>query len=143
MADNIRLGLKENWQAFALLVIVNAFVGGMVGMERTLIPQYAELQFGMESKAAILSFIVAFGFSKAIANYYTGQLVNRFGRKRLLLLGWLLALPAPWLLIYAPNWSWVVLANILLGIHQGFAWSSTVIMKIDIVGEKIEALPWG
>ncbi len=143
MADNIRLGLKENWQAFALLVIVNAFVGGMVGMERTLIPQYAELQFGMESKAAILSFIVAFGFSKAIANYYTGQLVNRFGRKRLLLLGWILALPAPWLLIYAPNWSWVVLANILLGIHQGFAWSSTVIMKIDIVGEKNRGLAMG
>ncbi len=138
-----QLGLRENWKQFTILVIVNAFVGGMVGMERTIIPQFAELQFGIASKTAILSFITAFGIAKALANYYTGRLANRFGRKNLLLLGWILAFPIPFMLIYAPNWNWVIAANILLGIHQGLAWSSTVVMKIDLVGEKDRGLAMG
>lgn len=143
MAENIKLGLKENWKQFTILVVVNAFVGGMVGMERTIFPQFAELEFGVASKTAILSFITAFGLSKAIANYYTGRLANRFGRKNLLLLGWLVAMPIPVMLIYAPNWSWVIFANVLLGISQGLTWSSTVVMKIDLVGEKNRGFAMG
>ena len=141
--NSIRLGLKENWKQFTLLVIVNAFVGGMIGLERTIIPQIAEADFGMAAKTAILSFIVVFGIKKAITNYYTGTLANRFGRKRLLITGWLFALPVPILLIYAPNWNWIIAANILLGIHQGLAWSSTVVMKIDLVGEKDRGFAMG
>ncbi len=141
--NDIQLGLKENWKQFSLLVLVNAFVGGMIGMERTIIPQFAELEFGIESKTAILSFITAFGISKALANYYTGKLANKFGRKNLLVFGWIVALPIPFLLIYAPSWNWVIFANILLGISQGFAWSSTVVMKIDLVGEKNRGLAMG
>jgi MFS family permease len=141
--DQIKLGLKENWKQFTLLLIVNAFVGGMVGMERSIFPQFAELEFGVTSKTAILSFIVAFGISKAIANYYTGKLANRFGRRNLLLMGWLLALPIPFLLIYANSWNWVIFANVLLGISQGLTWSSTVVMKIDLVGEKNRGLAMG
>ncbi len=141
--DHVKLGLKENWRQFAILVIVNAFVGGMIGMERTIFPQFAELEFGVASKTAILSFITAFGISKAIANYYTGKLANRFGRRNLLLLGWLIAMPIPFMLIYAPSWSWVILANILLGISQGLTWSSTVVMKIDLVGEKDRGFAMG
>jgi MFS family permease len=140
---NIQLGLKENWKQFTLLVIVNAFVGGMIGMERTIFPQFAELEFGVASKTAILSFITAFGLTKAIANYYTGKLANRFGRKNLLLFGWLLAIPIPFLLIYAPNWNWVIFANVLLGLSQGLTWSSTVVMKIDLVGEKDRGFAMG
>lgn len=143
MRDNIKLGLKENWKQFTILVIVNAFVGGMIGMERTIFPQFAELQFGVASKTAILSFITAFGITKAIANYYSGRLANRFGRKNLLLFGWLLAIPIPFMLIYAPNWSWVVIANVLLGVSQGLTWSNTVLMKIDLVGEKERGLAMG
>ncbi|MFH4969379.1 MFS transporter [Gaetbulibacter sp. M240] len=143
MKKNIQLGLKQNWKQFSLLVLVNAFVGGMVGLERSIIPQFAELEFGLASKSAILSFITAFGITKALANYYTGRLANRFGRKTLLLFGWCLALPIPLILIYAPNWSWVILANVLLGISQGFTWSSTVVMKIDLVGEKDRGLAMG
>ncbi len=143
MPDEIRLGLKENWKQFALLVLVNAFVGGMVGMERSIFPQFAELEFGVASKTAILSFIVAFGISKAIANYYTGRLANQFGRRKLLLFGWLLAIPIPFLLIYSGSWGWVVFANILLGVSQGLTWSSTVVMKIDLVGEKNRGLAMG
>ena len=139
----IKLGLKENWQQFTLLVIVNAFVGGMVGMERTIFPRFAELEFGVASKTAILSFITAFGISKALANYYTGKLANKYGRKRLLLFGWLLAIPIPFLLMYAPSWNWVIFANLLLGINQGFTWSSTVVMKIDLVGEKDRGFAMG
>lgn len=139
----VKLGLKENWQQFTLLVIVNAFVGGMVGMERTIIPQFAELEFGIASKTALLSFITAFGISKAIANYYTGRLANQLGRRNLLLLGWLLAIPIPFLLIYAQSWTWVIFANILLGISQGLTWSSTVVMKIDLVGEKKRGFAMG
>lgn len=137
------LGLRANWKQFTLLVIVNAFVGGMVGIERTVLPVLAELEFGIASHAAALSFIMAFGVSKALANYATGRLATRFGRKALLVTGWSLALPVPFLLIYADAWSWIVAANILLGIHQGFAWSSTVVMKMDLVGEKDRGLAMG
>jgi len=143
MTDSIKLGLKENWKQFTLLVIVNAFVGGMVGMERTIFPQFAELEFGVASKTAILSFITAFGLTKALANYYTGKLANKYGRKKLLLFGWLLAIPIPFLLIYATSWSWVIFANVLLGISQGLTWSSTVVMKIDLVGEKDRGFAMG
>ena len=137
------MGLRENWKQFTLLVVINAFVGGMVGLERSIFPQFAESEFGITSRTAILSFIVAFGLSKALANYYTGRLANRFGRRNLLLGGWLLAIPIPFLLIYAPSWNWVVAANILLGLSQGLAWSSTVVMKIDLVGEKERGLAMG
>jgi MFS family permease len=141
--ENVKLGLKENWKQFTILVIVNAFVGGMIGMERTIFPQFAELEFGVASKTAILSFITAFGITKAIANYYTGKLANKFGRKNLLLFGWLLAMPIPFMLIYAPSWGWVIFANVLLGASQGLTWSSTVVMKIDLVGEKNRGLAMG
>ena len=143
MPSSIQLGLKKNWRQFTLLVIVNAFVGGMVGLERTIFPQFAEQQFGLSSKTAILSFITAFGLSKAFANYYTGRLANSLGRKNLLVVGWALALPIPFLLLYAPNWNWVVGANVLLGISQGLTWSSTVVMKIDLVGEKDRGFAMG
>ena len=143
MTDHINLGLKENWKQFALLVIVNAFVGGMVGMERSIFPQFAQLEFGVASKTAILSFITAFGITKAFANYYTGRLANKFGRKKLLLMGWLLAIPIPFILIYASSWGLVVFANVLLGVSQGLTWSSTVVMKIDLVGEKYRGFAMG
>src|SRR5690606_23143275 len=134
--ETIKLGLKENVKQFTRLVIVNAFVGGMIGLERTIIPQMAEEDFGLAAKTAILSFIFVFGITKAITNYYTGLLANKFGRRRLLILGWLFALPVPIILMEADTWSWVMFANVLLGINQGLAWSSTVVMKIDLVGEK-------
>lgn len=141
--NNIKLGLQENCQQFTLLVIVNAFVGGMVGLERSIIPQLAEKEFGLSSKSAILSFIVAFGVTKAIANYFTGRLANKIGRKNLLVVGWILALPIPILLIYANSWAWIVVANVLLGVSQGLTWSSTVVMKMDLVGEKQRGLAMG
>lgn len=141
--NTTKLGLKENWKQFTILVIVNAFVGGMIGMERTIIPKFAEIEFGIASKTAILSFIIAFGITKAITNYFTGRLANRFGRKNLLLIGWILAIPIPFILIYAESWNWVIFANILLGISQGLTWSSTVVMKIDLVGEKDRGLAMG
>ena len=143
MSDQIKLGLKENWEQFTILVIVNAFVGGMVGLERTIFPEFAEIEFGVASKTAILSFIIAFGITKALANYFTGKLANKFGRKKLLVFGWIIALPIPFLLINAGSWSWVVFANVLLGVSQGFTWSSTVVMKIDLVGEKNRGLAMG
>ncbi|MFV5693046.1 MFS transporter [Flavobacterium sp. LT1R49] len=141
--NTTKLGLRENWKQFTILVIVNAFVGGMIGMERTIIPKFAEIEFGIASKTAILSFITAFGITKAITNYFTGKLANRFGRKNLLLFGWILAIPIPFILIYAESWNWVIFANILLGISQGLTWSSTVVMKIDLVGEKDRGLAMG
>ena len=126
-----------------LLVIVNTFVGGMVGMERTILPQLAEEKFNLKVKTAILSFIIIFGVSKAITNYFTGVLSDRLGRRNLLILGWVIALPIPFILIYAPSWSWVVFANLLLGINQGLTWSSTVVMKIDLVGQKNRGLAMG
>lgn len=143
MSRSIQLGLKENWKQFSLLVLVNAFVGGMVGLERTIIPQIAEADFGLAARTAILSFIVVFGVTKAITNYYTGALANRFGRKNLLIFGWILALPVPLLLIYAPDWNWIIAANIFLGVSQGLTWSSTVVMKIDLVGERDRGFAMG
>ena len=140
---NVKLGLRENWKAFTILVVVNAFVGGMVGIERSIFPKFAETEFGMTSKSAILSFIIAFGISKAIANYVTGYLAKMYGRKYILVLGWMIALPIPFILIYANSWNWVVFANILLGISQGFTWSSTVVMKMDLVGPKNRGLAMG
>ena len=122
------LGLRANWKQFTLLVVLNAFVGAMVGLERTVLPVLAELEFGVASHAAALSFIMAFGVSKALANYFTGRLAGRFGRKKLLVFGWALALPVPFMIIHADAWSTVVLANILLGIHQGFF----AVLKIPI-----------
>jgi len=137
------LGLKENKGQFVLLLIVNAFVGGMVGLERSIFPELALSEFGLDQNSAILSFIVAFGFAKAIANYFAGKLANRFGRKHLLTLGWIVGIPVPFMIIYANNWNIIVLANILLGINQGLAWSSTVVMKIDLVGPKQRGLAMG
>jgi MFS family permease len=136
-------GLKQNWFQFSILVLVNAFVGGMVGLERSILPEIAEKELGIDSKTAILSFIIAFGITKAITNYFAGRLANSFGRKNLLLLGWVIALPIPFLLIYANNWNVVIFANILLGINQGLCWSSTVVMKIDLVGKKDRGLAMG
>ncbi|HET9058066.1 MAG TPA: MFS transporter [Chitinophagaceae bacterium] len=140
---NIQLGLKENLSQFVLLVIVNAFVGGMVGLERSILPKIAEEEFHIAATSALLSFIIAFGIAKAITNYFTGQLANKYGRKKLLVSGWLLALPLPFVLMWAPRWEWIIAANILLGIHQGLAWSSTVVMKIDLVGEKQRGFAMG
>ena len=141
--ESIKLGLKENWKQFTVLVVVNAFVGGMIGLERTIIPQIAEADFGLAAKTAILSFIVVFGLTKAFTNYYTGLLANKFGRRRLLILGWIFALPVPLMLMQADTWSWVMFANVLLGINQGLTWSSTVVMKIDLVGEKNRGFAMG
>jgi MFS family permease len=138
-----QLGLKENWQQFSLLVLVNAFVGGMVGMERSILPELAEVEFHLAAKTAILSFIVVFGITKALTNYFAGSLANKYGRKKFLVIGWVFALPVPFLLIYAPNWSWIIVANVFLGINQGLAWSSTVVMKIDLVGAKNRGFAMG
>jgi MFS family permease len=139
----VALGLRNNWKQFVLLVIVNTFVGGMVGMERTILPQLAEEKFNLKAKTAILSFIIIFGISKAITNYFTGVLSDKLGRRNLLIFGWVIALPIPFILIYAPNWSWIIFANLLLGVNQGLTWSSTVVMKIDLVGEKNRGLAMG
>jgi MFS family permease len=141
--SKVELGLKENWKQFTLLVIVNAFVGGMVGLERSILPQMAEQEFLIAAKTAILSFIVVFGIVKAITNYYTGVLAEKFGRKKLLVAGWLFAIPVPLIFMFAPNWNWIIFANIFLGINQGLAWSSTVVMKIDLVGEKQRGFAMG
>ncbi len=141
--NQIALGLKQNWFQFSVLLLVNAFVGGMVGLERSILPEIAEKELGIDSKTAILSFIIAFGITKAITNYFTGKLANSFGRKNLLILGWVIAIPIPFLLIYAESWNIVIFANILLGINQGLCWSSTVVMKIDLVGEKDRGLAMG
>ena len=141
--SEIKLGLKENAKQFSLLLLVNGFVGGMVGLERSILPELAQSEFGMVAKTAILSFIVVFGITKALTNYFTGSLANVYGRKNLLIIGWIIALPIPFLLIYAPNWNWIIFANVLLGVNQGLTWSSTVVMKIDLVGEKDRGLAMG
>ena len=138
-----RLGLRENAAQFSLLVGLNAFVGAMVGLERSVLPLVGERDFGLESKGAILSFVVAFGIAKALANLAAGGLADRVGRKRLLVLGWALALPVPVLIALAPNWGWIVAANLLLGANQGLAWSMTVVMKIDLVGPVRRGLALG
>lgn len=139
----VTLGLRENWRQFALLVVINAFVGGMVGLERSILPQIAEKEFHIEAKTAVLSFIVAFGVVKAITNYFMGALANRIGRKNLLTLGWLFGIPVPFILMAASNWNWIIVANVLLGVNQGLTWSSTVVMKIDLVGEKQRGFAMG
>jgi MFS family permease len=132
--SRLRLGLRENLGQFALLVVVNAFVGAMVGMERTILPAIAEQDFHLAAKTAVLSFIVVFGITKAVTNYLAGRLSDRYGRKHVLVGGWLVAAPVPFLLMEAPTWSWVLVANALLGVSQGLTWSTTVIMKIDLAG---------
>ncbi|WP_323119772.1 MFS transporter [Burkholderia alba] len=139
----IRLGLRENWRQFALLVLVNAFVGGMVGIERTVVPLIGAQQFHIESTTLITAFIISFGVVKAFANLVSGQLADSWGRKRVLVAGWVLALPVPFMIIAAPAWEWVIAANVLLGLSQGFAWSMTVIMKVDLVGPKSRGLAIG
>src|SRR5216117_1839849 len=139
----IRLGLGANWRQFTLLVVVNAFVGAMVGLERTVVPLIAQADFGLVSKTVVLSFLVSFGIVKALANLFAGQLADRIGRKPLLVAGWVAGLPVPLLIILAPSWGWVVLANVLLGVNQGLCWSTTVIMKIDLVGPARRGLAMG
>ncbi len=143
VSNSVELGLKNNWQQFTLLVVINAFVGGMVGLERSILPKIAEVDFGIAAKTGILSFIIVFGFTKALTNYFTGMLANKLGRKNLLVTGWLFAMPIPFILIYANSWNWIVFANILLGVNQGLTWSSTVVMKIDLVGDKNRGLAMG
>ena len=143
MTKTVKLGLKENWKQFTLLVIINAFVGGMVGLERSILPQIAEVEFHIAAKTAILSFIIVFGIVKAFTNYFTGALANKIGRKNLLTIGWLIGIPVPFVLMYADSWNWIVAANTLLGINQGLTWSSTVVMKIDLVGEKQRGFAMG
>ena len=141
--SSLRLGLLANWQQFTLLVMVNAFVGAMVGLERSVVPLIAEADFGLTSKSLTLSFIVSFGIVKALANLFAGRFSDRLGRKQILVAGWLFALPVPFLIIFAPSWGWIVLANLLLGVNQGLCWSTTVIMKIDLVGPKQRGLAMG
>ncbi|ANT50011.1 MFS transporter [Mesorhizobium amorphae] len=136
VAPRVALGLKANWQQFSLLVLINAFVGGMVGIERTVVPLIGSEEFGVASTTLVVSFIVSFGVVKAFANLISGQLADTWGRKRVLILGWLFGLPVPFIIIWAPSWGWIIAANALLGISQGFAWSMTVIMKVDLVGPK-------
>src|SRR5207302_5024561 len=132
----IRLGLRENFPQFSLLIAVNAFVGAMVGLERSILPAIAEQEFHIAARAAILSFIVVFGITKALTNYGAGRLADRFGRKHVLVGGWLVAAPVPFLLMWAPSWSWVLFANGLLGVSQGLTWPTPVIMKTDLAGAK-------
>jgi MFS family permease len=141
--SKIRLGLRENLGQFSLLVVVNAFVGAMVGLERTVLPLIAEHDFGLASKTTILSFIVSFGLVKAVSNLLAGRWSDRIGRKRVLMVGWLIGLPVPLLVMWAPTWSWIVLANLLLGVNQGLCWSTTVVMKIDLVGPARRGLAMG
>lgn len=142
-SDSVRLGLRANWEQFTLLVAVNAFVGATVGIERVILPLLAEREFGLASRAAILSFIVSFGLIKAISNLFAGRMGERWGRKKVLVAGWLFAFPVPVLILFAPSWRWVVLANALLGINQGLCWSTTVIMKIDLAGPERRGFAMG
>jgi MFS family permease len=139
----VSLGLRANWPQFSLLVLVNAFVGGMVGIERTVVPLIGAEEFHLASTTLIVSFIVSFGVIKACANLVSGHLADIWGRKRVLVVGWLVGLPVPFMIIWAPSWEWVVAANALLGVNQGLAWSMTVIMKIDLVGPKSRGLAVG
>lgn len=139
----VRLGLRENLEQFSLLLLVNAFVGAMVGLERSILPAIAEHEFHIVARAAILSFIVVFGITKSLTNYFAGRLSDRFGRKHVLVAGWITAIPVPFMLMWAPDWNWVVAANMFLGVSQGLTWSTTVIMKIDLVGPKRRGLAMG
>jgi len=139
----ISLGLRANWRQFSLLVLINAFVGGMVGLERTVVPLIGAQEFALASNTLVVSFIVSFGVVKACANLISGHLADVWGRKRVLVLGWLVGLPVPFMIMWGPSWDWVIAANALLGINQGLAWSMTVIMKVDIVGPKSRGLAVG
>ena len=139
----VRLGLRENAAQFSLLVAVNALVGGMIGQERTVLPLLAEDEFGLTAYTATLTFIAAFGVVKAVTNFFAGTLSDRYGRKPVLVAGWLVAVPVPLLLMWAPTWGWVIAANVLLGVNQGLTWSTTVIMKIDLVGPARRGLAMG
>ena len=141
--SELKLGIRNNLGQFSLLVLVNAFVGAMIGLERTLLPSIAEQEFHLAAKTAVLAFIVVFGITKALTNYLAGRLADRFGRKHVLVGGWLVAVPVPFLLMWAPTWSWVLVANALLGISQGLTWSTTVIMKIDLAGPNRRGLAMG
>jgi len=141
--SRVELGLRENLAQFSLLVLVNAFVGAMVGMERAILPAIAEHEFMLAARTSILSFIVVFGVTKAVTNYFAGRWSDRFGRKRVLVAGWIVAAPVPFVLMWAPSWSWVLVANALLGVSQGLTWSTTVIMKIDLAGPKRRGLAMG
>lgn len=143
MNRRIVLGLRANWQQFTLLMVINAFVGAMVGLERTIVPLIAGADFGLASQTAALSFLVSFGIVKALANLFAGRASDRLGRKRILVAGWLAGLPVPVLIMFAPTWGWIVFANVLLGINQGLCWSTTVIMKIDLVGPQRRGLAMG
>jgi len=138
-----RLGLKENLGQFSLLVLVNAFVGGMVGLERTVVPLVGSEEFGLVLRTAIFSFIVSFGVVKAFSNLISGTLADRFGRKKILVAGWLAGVPVPFMIMLAPSWGWIVAANVLLGVNQGLTWSVAVIMKIDLVGPRSRGLAVG
>lgn len=142
-SDTPRLGIRQNLAQFSLLVVVNAFVGAMVGMERSILPAIAEEEFQLAARSAILSFIVLFGISKALTNYFAGRFSDTYGRKIVLITGWLVAAPVPFVLMWAPTWSWVLFANVLLGISQGLTWSTTVIMKIDLAGPEKRGLAMG
>lgn len=142
-STSVKLGLKENWKQFALLILINAFVGGLVGIERTVVPLIGSDIFQIHSTTLITSFIISFGVVKAFANLVSGQLADRWGRKRVLVIGWLFGLPVPFMIMAAPAWEWVIAANVLLGLSQGFTWSMTVIMKVDLVGPKGRGLAVG
>jgi MFS family permease len=140
---SVRLGLVENWRQFALLVLVNAFVGGMVGLERTVVPLIGSEEFRIASTTVVVSFIVSFGVVKALANLVSGHFADLYGRKAMLIAGWLVGLPVPFMIGWGPSWGWIVAANALLGVNQGFAWSMTVLMKVDLVGPKSRGLAVG
>jgi MFS family permease len=140
---SISLGLRENWRQFSLLVLVNAFVGGMVGLERTVVPLVGSEEFRIASTTVVVSFIVSFGVVKACANLVSGHFADVYGRRHLLILGWLVGLPVPFMIAWGPSWGWIIVANALLGINQGLAWSMTVVMKVDLVGPKSRGLAVG
>ena len=142
-SPRVRLGLKENWRQFALLVLVNAFVGGMVGQERTLVPLLGSEQFGLVLKTAISSFIASFGLVKAFSNLVSGPFADRFGCKKVLVAGWIIGVPVRFMIMFAPSWEWIIAANVLLGVNQGLTWSVAVIMKIDLVGPRSRGLAVG
>jgi len=141
--SEVRLGLRANLAQFSLLVAVNALVGGVLGQERTVLPLLAEREFGLTGYTFLLTFVLAFGVTKATTNYFAGAWSDRFGRKPVLVAGWLIAIPVPLMLIWAPDWGWVIAANVLLGINQGLTWSTTVIMKIDLAGPARRGLAMG
>src|SRR6201988_5092125 len=140
---SVSLGLRANWPQFSLLLLINAFVGGMVGLERTVVPLIGSEEFHIASTTLVVSFFVSFGVIKALANLVSGHLADAWGRKRVLVIGWLFGLPVPFMVMWAPSWEWVIAANALLRLNQGFAWSMTVIMKVDLVGPKSRGLAVG